>query len=343
MTAPSLPQDAILPLATPRRRAIFERAGQALAGAVTLPDAIAKAGLDYTVEKLPLFYSETRAALQGDTYEVKHEVPGAFATVASDGRIFGTVGDRYQVVQNADAFGPLAPLFDAGLVRPVNGGEIGGNPFLQVEYDRTKSAIIDEAASRGGALPLATITNNFDGTRRITIGETFIVIVCQNTLAMARRDSVGQIGHTINAEARLTEQARIVWKGIIDRVSTLSEQFAKLQATALDEALFRRLVLDAAAPVPKHTGDKNKARVEVGIAKAETKRTHLTRLWQGEAAGVSGNGSAWDALMAVTESFQHHTDVWGAKTDAPAAIFSGKLGEVESSIFTNLLQAAGAR
>jgi hypothetical protein len=91
--------------------------GQVIDRYPTSSEAIQHAGLDYIVEKRPLFTYDTDNYLSSDeTITPKIEVSNFFATVRADTeQILGVVGNDYEVVQNRDAF----TFFDA----IVGGGE----------------------------------------------------------------------------------------------------------------------------------------------------------------------------------------------------------------------------
>lgn len=72
----------------------------------TSAEAIKYAGLDYTVEKRPLFTIDgnNNAFSNGEAIP-DIEVPNYFATVRADNdEVLGVVGNDYEVVQNVNAF-----------------------------------------------------------------------------------------------------------------------------------------------------------------------------------------------------------------------------------------------
>src|SRR4051812_11627885 len=73
----------------------------------SIDDAIRIAGLDWTVETVPLYHT---AADGGYT-----EIAGQFGVRRSDtGAIMGVVGDRYNPLQNRDQFDWFKPFLDSG-------------------------------------------------------------------------------------------------------------------------------------------------------------------------------------------------------------------------------------
>ncbi|PTQ93944.1 phage/plasmid-like protein (TIGR03299 family) [Mucilaginibacter yixingensis] len=63
-------------------------------------EALKFAGLDYTVEKWPLFARDPQGHIADE-----QDVPDRFATVRTDNNaVLGTVGKEYEIIQNVDAF-----------------------------------------------------------------------------------------------------------------------------------------------------------------------------------------------------------------------------------------------
>jgi phage/plasmid-like protein (TIGR03299 family) len=93
--------------------------GQLIDRYPTSAEAIQYAGLDYIVEKRPLFTYDTENQIADPDTDIiipEISVPNYFATVRADtDQVLGVVGNDYEVVQNRDAF----TFFDA----IVGGGE----------------------------------------------------------------------------------------------------------------------------------------------------------------------------------------------------------------------------
>jgi phage/plasmid-like protein (TIGR03299 family) len=98
--------------------------GQIVEQYPTSAEAIQFAGLDYEVEKRPLFTNGLNNELAGTVMGIhvpKTEIPTYFATVRNDNNeVLGVVGKDYEVVQNVDAF----TFFDA---------IVGGGDGIQYE------------------------------------------------------------------------------------------------------------------------------------------------------------------------------------------------------------------
>src|SRR5690606_41460911 len=114
----------------------------------------------------------------------------------------------------------------------------------------TGSRIVQEVFA-DEVVPFGLISNNHAGERKVVVQETPIRVVCANTLGVALRERRRALGvrHTASVEARTTDAARQLWRGLVERYAVVARQFQALKAHHLDTALFRRRVLDVAAPL----------------------------------------------------------------------------------------------
>ena len=172
-------------------------------------EAIQFAGLDYEVEKRPLFTNSLNNDLAGiDTgiSVAKIDVPAYFATVRNDNNtVLGVVGKDYEVVQNVDAF----TFFDA-----IVGGDSG--ILYETAGALGKGERIFITAKLPGYIRVGNsdlieqylfLTTSHDGFGSITAAFTPIRIVCNNTLNAALRNHTNciKIRHTANANDRLKQ------------------------------------------------------------------------------------------------------------------------------------------
>ena len=78
--------------------------GQIVQGYPTSKEALTLAGLDYTVEKRPIFTYDTENHRANEDTDIKIpeiEVPGYSATIRTDtDQVLGLVGKDYKIVQN---------------------------------------------------------------------------------------------------------------------------------------------------------------------------------------------------------------------------------------------------
>jgi len=176
--------------------------GQYVSEAMTAEQAIKLGGLDYGVEKRPLF----APAWEG-TYV---EAPGFYANVRTDNNeILGVVKGRYRIVQNKDAFSFFDSIIDSGEAIFETAGALGRGERIFVTAKLPEDMLV-----RGEKVEkYIMLTNSHDGSTTIIAGFTPIRVVCNNTLTAALKgglDNKVSISHTASAESRLREASRIM-------------------------------------------------------------------------------------------------------------------------------------
>lgn len=183
--------------------------GQIVEDYPTSAEAIKYAGLDYTVEKRPLFTNALNNELTGfdpDFATSKIEVPSFFATVRNDNdSVLGVVGKDYEVVQNADAFQFFDAIVGGGDgIKYETAGALGKGERIFItaklpDYIKVGKADLIEQ--------YLFLTTSHDGFGSITAAFTPTRIVCNNTLNAALRNHTNaiKIRHTASANDRLKQ------------------------------------------------------------------------------------------------------------------------------------------
>lgn len=322
----------------------WHREGMLLSEAPSLEDALRLAGLDFDVEVRPL-YTRSRPTPELPDVFTYERAPDAFATVRTDRQsVLGVVSGRYQPLQNRDAFGVLEPLLDAGLASLETGGALrGGRDVWMLVRFNVDSPVVREVFA-DEIIPFGMISNNHAGQRQVVVQETPIRVVCANTLGASLRDRRRAIGvrHTASVEARTTEAARRLWKGLVERYDRVAQQYRALKELHLDTALFRKLVLDVAAPVPTELDQAGLTpRQEGARRRVVARRSRLSQLWT-EGTGHCGDHSAWEAYNAVAQSVDHDEAVWRVRDSRVESLLDGRLVEVKDKVLAALIGFAQA-
>lgn len=216
--------------------------GQIVTEYPTSAQAIAFAGLDFSVAKLP-----NRQELPSG--KILTSASSYFTYREHTETILGDkVGKDYHIVQNADAFA----FFDA-IVSGSDGilyetaGAIGNGERIFITaklpgYIRVGNG--DDVTEK-----YLFLTTSHDGSGSITAAFTPIRVVCQNTLnaALANLSNVVRIRHTANARQRLADAHKVM--GIADRMaSQLEDIFNQWAATPVTDAQVKKLVQLALCP-----------------------------------------------------------------------------------------------
>ena len=136
-------------------------------------DAISLAGLDWKVEQKKIY-------LEDGT-----EIKDAFANVrSSDGKPLGIVGNRYQIVQNSDAFSFTDALLGEGVRYETAGSLKDGKTIWLLAKLPDKYEILGDKVD-----PYIVFTNTHDGSGAVKVAMTPVRVVCNNTLNMAMRSA----------------------------------------------------------------------------------------------------------------------------------------------------------
>lgn len=184
----------------------------------TSRDAIHLAGLDWKVLQKDV-YTDNGIPISGYRVNVRD----------SDQSILGVVSDRYQVVQNEDAFAFTDELLGEG-VRYETAGSLqnGKRTFILARLPQRFIIAGDEIT------PYFVIMNSHDGSCSIKAAMTPVRVVCQNTLNLALRTAkrTWMTKHTSNIMERI-DDARITLQ--------FAEQYMREMGKGVDELCRKRL------------------------------------------------------------------------------------------------------
>lgn len=148
--------------------------------APTSRDAIRLGGLDWLVTQEPLFTAGGK------------EAPILANVRNSDGEILGTVGDRYQILQNAEAFA-IADFFAGQGAKYETAGSLFGGRKVWLLMKAEEFEILDDKFD-----DYFLLSNSHDGSSTLKVATTPVRVVCNNTLtlALSKNPRVFNIRHT---------------------------------------------------------------------------------------------------------------------------------------------------
>jgi phage/plasmid-like protein (TIGR03299 family) len=202
--------------------------------------AIAAAGLDWPVEKRPLFYRDPTNP-KGTIKRIDERV----ATVRmTDGKYLGVVSPAYEIVQNNRAFDIGDAIVDTGAAKYETAGSLreGRVIFISMEIPKTVKVPGDDGEIR----PYLLLVNSHDGSFAFRGAVTPIRAVCANTVNMAlgAAKSEFRLRHTRGIEQKIAEAQRALGLTFeyLDRFEKVAE---KMMLTKID----RRDVLRTIATV----------------------------------------------------------------------------------------------
>lgn len=197
--------------------------GQIVEEHPTSEQAIQFAGLDYEVEKSPLFSKGLGIIENNSGIEIvdsELEVSNYFANIRTDNNtVLGVVGKDYHIVQNREAFSFFDSIVGGGDgILYETAGALGNGERIFItaklpDYIRVGNG--DDITEK-----YIFLTTSHDGSGSITAAFTPIRIVCQNTLnaSLKNMSNVVRIRHTSGAKQRLEDAHRIM--GLANRLSS---------------------------------------------------------------------------------------------------------------------------
>jgi len=214
----------------------------------TSEEALHCSGLDYEVEKRPLFTYDTEN-FNGDPDEdiiiPELQVPGYYSLVRTDTEEpLGVVKGKYTVCQNTECFAFLDSLVKNGSVIFDSAGSVNGgrDVFISAKLPQQlrigKNDLIDQFLFVG---------TSHDGLTSTTVGYTPNRIFCKN---MLNNTNSVRIYHTANADKRLQQAAEIlhVTRELAEQNQETFNRWANVRIT--DEHI-KKLVQMAMSPNPE--------------------------------------------------------------------------------------------
>lgn len=187
--------------------------GEIIKEAPTSEEAIKIAGLDWEVIPRPI-YDELGRELEGYKVNVR----------STDNQILGIVTNRYQIVQNREAFEFTDALLGKGVTYETAGSlATGKRVWMLAKMEGTLLA--EESID-----PYLVFTNAHDGSGAVRVAITPIRVACQNTLNLALRDASRHwsCAHKGNIQSKL-EEARYTLESADRYMKALEEEFGELK------------------------------------------------------------------------------------------------------------------
>lgn len=189
--------------------------GQIVEEHPTSEQAIKFAGLDYEVEKSPLFSKGLGIIENNSGIEIvdsELEVSNYFASIRTDNNtVLGVVGKDYHILQNREAFSFFDSIVGGGNgILYETAGALGNGERIFItaklpDYIRVGNG--DDITEK-----YIFLTTSHDGSGSITAAFTPIRIVCQNTLnaSLKNMSNVIRIRHTSGAKQRLEDAHKLM-------------------------------------------------------------------------------------------------------------------------------------
>lgn len=248
-------------------------------------DALTKAKLNYEVQKERLYLA--------DGTSIPEMVATTYTTTNSKGEvskhILGTVGEKYEVVQNREGFAFVDYISD-GLKFVKGGMTHTGMIYLIAELPEVD--ILGD-----GFKPYVIFRNSFNGKYQLSAAITPLRVVCQNQFNFAFKhvENTINIRHSARAYDRM-EEAKYVLQGVAQYMGKLNEiakQFAGIKLNKTETEIAVNMLF----PTPDNADERAK------LVLASQKASFVKMLDADDNQNHKGN--AWGLVNAYTDYITH--------------------------------------
>lgn len=270
------------------RSTTWSAIGKSVQECKDLESVLKTSGLDYTVEKRPVWVN----AGPVDLTDCMNKVPNRFATVRmTDNHVYDIVSDKFEIVQNRDAFDFIRYIGDD--ISFIKAGETFNGMVYII------GALPDVDILGDAFTPYVIFCNGFNGKTKILAAITPLRIICQNqfNFAFSNAENTVAIRHVQNAQAKLEDAREVlqVTAGYMSRLTFMAERFAsiKLGPASLD------LLLDNMFPMKDAESINAFKRHQLEEARTAFKNAYLAD------DNSNHRGTAWGLVNAYTDFITH--------------------------------------
>lgn len=300
--------------------------GTHILNAPTVNEMIDKAGLNWTIAKHPLHYSETDPSDRPNS-----QVDDYFALVRStDGKCLDVVGKQYRPVQNKEAFKFFDEFVRAGKAKMETAGSLRGGRYVWGLANLQSSFKLEGGDEVKGYLLMAS---PHESGKALIIKFTTIRVVCNNTLTLALKNGGNEfrMAHRCEFDNNTRERAKEVLGIARDQMSEFESNARKLKKLKLKEKDIKEVLANVYQP---HISMKELNADFDKKAKPSMKRV-MDVLYNAPGADPT---TGWGVLNAVTYYADH---VASRTTDKRMFnAWLGKTGHHKEMVLNDLLKLA---
>jgi phage/plasmid-like protein (TIGR03299 family) len=288
---------------------------------MTAREALVAGGVDYEVEKRPLWAEENGLATLA--------IPGHFATVRTDtNQPLGVVGSRYAIVQNRDALSFFDPALGEGAASIDSVGSLAGGKraFMLAKIPEVVEIVPGDAVER-----YLLFSNSHDGSSAVEVLFTPVRVVCQNTLSAALADAkkkkAGRVSirHTAGAKERLEAAHEVLGqeRDYFTRIKAAFQYLAKRDLGRAEVASFVRDLLPG-----KLDAETKKITVST---KTRNRRKAVVKAFEESPGSDMAGSTAWGLYNAATWFIDHERNLPEGSDPWEASVVGSGVGLRQSA------------
>ena len=289
--------------------------GTSIDHAASAQEALELGGLNWKVTAEPIFVNG-------------HEVPGYQANVReTDKKVLGIVTNRYEIVQNKQAFDFIDGLLGEGVTFETAGSLEGGKRVFMCAHLPKEKILGDDI------VPYLVFTNGFNGKYTVRACCTPVRVVCRNTLnyALNTANRYWSTRHTGRIEDKLEEARNTLnlAKHYMKELDVTADILANTKVTD-DEVM---TMLNNMYPVKDDDSDRKKNNV------ADIKNGFMMCMLSPDI--LKFKNTAWGVVNAASDFYTHTppkriTNSWNEKNFGK--VLDGNV--MIDTVFLNMLKKA---
>lgn len=308
------------------RTTTWHAIGKSVEECTNMEQVLKASGLDYTVEKRPVFMDWDISAPNSRIKTVdKIAIPNRFVTVrTSDGHPYDVVSDKFEIIQNREAFDFVNYMGDE--LSFEKAGETA-NGMVYIIGKLPEVSILGDAFT-----PHVIFRNGFNGKVKITAAISPLRLVCQNQFNFAFKNAANAttIRHVRNAEAKLAE-ARETLKMAADYMQELNAMAEHYAGIKMNSDRLERVV-KYLFPIPEDTAINPFKRKNLEDQRAAFLKAHE------QEDNRNFRGTAWGLINAYTD-FMTHKEPAGKREDRFEGKFVTTTFKVSMNPIVNAIEA----
>ena len=247
-------------------------------GVLKFEEALNIGGLNYEVQKQPIFLADG-TMINGQTATVRN----------TDNHVYGIVSDKYQIVQNRDAFGFIDEMSDDIKFEKIGETQTG---MIYLIASMEKMNILGDSYQ-----PYLIFRNSHNGRFQLQATICPLRIVCQNQFNVAFKQSPNTITirHSSMAEIRLQEATRVL-KGTAEYMKELNKQAESWATQKISNQQIVQII-DELFPISQDMKDFQLQRVE-------DNKAQFIKAYKADDNGNFRN-SMWGLINAYSDYITH--------------------------------------
>lgn len=299
------------------RTTTWHAIGKSVEECKSMEQVLKASGLDYTVEKMPVYGHFTEGAFS--------QIPNRFVTVrTSDNHPYDVVSDKFEIIQNRDAFDFVNFMGDE--LSFEKAGETA-NGMVYIIGKLPEVSILGDAFT-----PHVIFRNGFNGKTKITAAITPLRMVCQNQFNFAFKNAANAITirHVTNASAKL-EEAKETLRMCADYMEQLNLMAERFAAMKISGSQMERVV-KYLFPIPEDTNINPFKRKNLEDQRAAFLAAHE------QEDNRNFHGTAWGLINAYTD-FITHKEPAGKRDDRFEGKFVNTTFKVAMNPIVNAIEA----